>query len=66
MRQLLSVVVHDYVIGLDRHPDADALDERQFRRRRTKVALGLVILGAVLLDRLRRASGQRWSLRKEP
>ena len=29
-----------------------------------KVALGLVILGAVLLDRLRRASGQRWSLRK--
>ncbi len=30
-----------------------------------KVALGLVILGAVLLDRLRRASGQRWSLRKE-
>lgn len=31
-----------------------------------KVALGLVILGAVLLDRLRRTSGQRWSRRKEP
>lgn len=31
-----------------------------------KVALGLVILGAVLLDRLRRASAQRWSRRKEP
>ena len=29
-----------------------------------KVALGLVILGAVLLDRVRRASGRRWSLRK--
>ena len=28
-----------------------------------KVALGLVILGAVLLDRLRRTSGQRWSRR---
>ncbi len=30
-----------------------------------KVALGLVILGAVMLDRLRRASGQRWFRRKE-
>jgi len=30
-----------------------------------KVALGLVILGAVLLDRLRRASGMRWLRRKE-
>ena len=29
-----------------------------------RIRLGLVILGAVLLDRLRRASGQRWSQRK--
>jgi len=31
-----------------------------------KVALGLVILGAVLLDQLRRTSSQRWSRRKDP